>query len=1287
MTVSRTFGGLRLFRSPTVLLLACVLPLAAARGQDTPAEKPAEQPPAEPDARLKQLEAKLEAVAASVEKLAASAAPPEAEKQDKPAEDAKPDTEDTPPAEPEQSQDEPAKPEQPQVKLPAEVKLDGESLKPLNWRSIGPANMSGRITDVEVHATDPSHWWLATASGGVLKTTNRGTTVEHQFDKENTVSVGAIASDPSNKETLWVGTGEINPRNSVSYGDGVYKSTDGGKSFEHVGLAETYQISRILVHPKNSDVVYVGAQGRLYGTNDARGVYKTSDGGKNWEKVLYLDDRTGVIDMIMHPEDPDTLIVAMWDRLRDGFDSWPGDVPKPEGIDGYDPIRKWGPKAGLYKTTDGGKNWKKLSAGLPTGMTGRVGLDWQLNSPHTIYAIIDCEDIGKGPKPFTAFLGIVSRDVDGLAKVTQIMPESPAAEAGVQVGDVIKSVDDTGVFVTEDLLAVLRKKIPGERVRLTLQRGEETLEIAPKLDVRPGTRGGPAEPFYGITGKDEEDRIVLTAVTEESPAAKAGLQVGDVIVSVNEKKPENYESWIAEAKDLAIGDVVALEIDREGDKIAISLTLGRKPGTGPAGTAIMGIRGEDAKQPGALLTSITEDGPSEKAGLKANDVVVSVAGEKVESYEDLIAEIRSRNADDEMPVEVLRGEEKLAFTITLGDRNAGGDRPYTFSYYGQRPNIQDQQGAEGYKYGGVYKSTDAGESWQRVNSINVRPMYFSVVKVDPNDDQRVYLLGVSQYQSDNGGVTFTGDFGRGVHSDAHDMWINPNDGRQMVIGCDGGFYVTYDRGGNWDHINTVAIGQFYHVAIAPKEPYWVYGGLQDNGSWGGPAISPSGGAVIQDWISVGGGDGFVCRVDPEDPDLVYTESQNGSIRRRNLRTGEGASIRPPRVSGKSYRYNWNTPFILSHHNSKIFYSAGNYVFRSVDRGNDQQIISPEITLTERGSATALAESPRDPNVLYVGSDDGALWRTRDGGQNWDNITKNLGVEPRWVATIEPSREKTGRVYVCLDGHRSDDDRPYVLVSEDFGDTFSPLSDDLPRGSSRCLREDIVNPNLLYLGTEFAFWISLDRGQNWTQCNQSLPTVAIHEVAMHESIDEIVLATHGRSLWACDVSALRGLSAKALAESSQLLPPADVIRWRRQPSRGRTNRRYVAENPSRQAELWYTLAADAKEVLVQIESIEGKKVAELKGKTSAGLHNLSWNMTQPASRRGQRPTAAPNGDYRVTLLVDEKQVATRVLSLKRDPTLSTDALSEQEFAAAMLELEAAEAELEEDEVSGFGPSQR
>jgi hypothetical protein len=378
-------------------------------------------------------------------------------------------------------------------------------------------------------------------------------------------------------------------------------------------------------------------------------------------------------------------------------------------------------------------------------------------------------------------------------------------------------------------------------------------------------------------------------------------------------------------------------------------------------------------------------------------------------------------------------------------------------------------------------------------------------------------------------------------------------------------------------------------------------------------------------VNLNGGDGFVCRVDPNDPDLFYAESQNGVIVRRNLRTGERGSIRPARVDGLSYRFNWNTPFILSTHNTKIFYTAGNYVFRSLDRGNELRPISPEITLTQRGSATALSESPRDPNLLYVGTDDGALWVTRDGGTTWKNITANLKLPgPRFVATIEASRHYKGRVYVCLDGHRSDDDNPYVFVSEDFGDTFNPLHAGLPWGSTRCMREDLVNPNLLYLGTEFAFWVSVDRGQNWTQFNQNLPTVAIHEVAIHPDNGEIVVATHGRSLWACDVSGLRQLKPENVGKEIAFFDPVDVTRWRSDPGRGGTNRSFAGQNPSSGAKLWYALPNKAEKVVARIENIDGELINEVTAKAEPGLHVISWDLTQTNRDQGRGPGGGQGG---------------------------------------------------------------
>jgi photosystem II stability/assembly factor-like uncharacterized protein len=935
--------------------------------------------------------------------------------------------------------------------LPGTVPADW--VKALTWRSIGPANMGGRITAISVYEADPTTYYVATASGGLLKTVNNGITFEHQFDREATVSIGDVCVAPSDPNIVWVGTGEANPRNSVSYGDGVYKSTDGGKTWRNMGLKKTFQIGRIVIHPKNPNIVYVGALGRLYGPNPERGLFKTTNGGETWEKVLYIDDRTGVIDMQMHPTDPETLLVAMWERRRDGFDSFLGE-PIPEGYDSYDPIMKWGPGAGIYKTTDGGKTFKQLTKGLPTVKFGRIGLDYYRKDPNIVFAIVDCEKIGMGTPP-------------------------------------------------------------------------------------PGRTGETPPVYMGIIGESVEGGAKLTRVTEGGPAEKAGLQPDDIIQAVDDKPVPGYDQLITLVQARKVGEKLKLKVLRDRQTREIELTLEARP-AGPGGFGGPG-------------------GPTRT-------------------------------------------------------------RPYHAYYGGQRENVQDQQGPDSFQSGGVYKSTDGGESWTRVNSVNPRPMYFSVIRVDPTDDKYVYVLGVSQYRSSDGGKTFRADV-RGIHADQHALWINPKDGRHMIVGTDGGFYLTHDRMANWDHFNHMALGQFYHVTVCTKRPYYVFGGLQDNGSWGGPSHGLRGsGPINEDWISVGGGDGFVCRVDPSDPDLVYFESQNGNMSRRNLRTGERASIRPRAPQGSPpYRFNWNTPFILSSHNSRIFYCAGNYVFRSLKQGDDLRVISPEITRTKRGSGTALAESPRNPDVLWVGTDDGALWVTRDGGQQWTNVADKVGLPgPRWVATIEPSRFAEGRAYVAFDAHRSDDDEPYVYVTEDYGQTWKSLRSNLPTGSTRVLREDVQNPDLLFVGTEVAVFVSLDRGSYWTKLNNNLPTVAVHELAIHPTAGEMVAATHGRSLWVLDVTPLRQMTPEVLKAKAHLYRPNTVVRWRQEPSKGGTNRRFVGTNPPVGAQFYFSLAQKADKVSLKVLDSEGKTVRELQAPNGPGLHLVAWNLTRPPARQDGEP---------------------------------------------------------------------
>jgi photosystem II stability/assembly factor-like uncharacterized protein len=1027
--------------------------------------------------------------------------------------------------------------------------IPAEWIKAINWRSIGPANMGGRITAISVYEADPSTYWVATASGGLVKTVNNGITFEHQFDHEATVSIGDVCVAPSDRNIVWVGTGEANPRNSVSYGDGVYKSTDSGKTWKNIGLKKSYQIGRIKIHPHNPNIVYVGALGRLYGPNEERGLFKTTDGGLTWQKMLYVDDRTGVIDMQLHPTDPETLLVATWERQRDEFDDFLGEPPAPDGIDHYDPVRKYGKGSAIYKTTDGGKTFRRLTSGLPTRDLGRIGLDYARKNPQVVFAIINTEKTGTGLPPLRGTLGARGSDAGGGVKLTEVEPKSSAAKAGLKTDDLLTALDGKAITNNASLIDLLRPHKAGDKVKLALQRGTEKKEV--------------------------------------------------------------------------------------------ELTLVRPGGRGPMRMLNLGFAGDEAEGGGVIVTELAADGPAAEAGLQYDDRVTTLDGQPIKEFFPMLGKIaRTHKAGDKVTLQFVRGKENKEIAVALAyvdfdlilPKPVPGHlkRPNAANLGGQRENVQDQQGPDEFQTGGIYRSADGGETWSRVNSFNPRPMYFSQIRVDPVDENMVYVCGFQLSRSKDGGKLFRAEGNRGVHSDLHALWIDPKDGRHMILGTDGGFYQTYDRAEHWDHLNHLALGQFYHVTVDPRPLYRVYGGLQDNSNWAGPARTlRNTGPVSDDWLLLGGGDGFVCRPDPTDPDLVYSESQNGFMQRLHLKTGKRAVLRPKRIPGQpEHRFNWNTPFILSSHNPSIFYCAGEYVFRSVKKGDEPRIISPEISRTKKGSATALAESPRSAEVLWVGTDDGALWVTRDGGVKWTNVSAQVGLPgPRWVASIEPSRFANSRAYVAFDAHRSNDDEPYLYVTEDYGQTWKSLRANLPIGSARCCCEDLKNVNILYAGTEFGAWISVNRGGSWTKMNHNLPTVAVHEFAQHPTTGEIVAATHGRSLWLLDVTALRQVTPEVLKAKAYLYEPNTVVKWQMEPGRGSwfagSSRRFVGQNPPTGALIYYSLAQKVDTASLKVVDYTGKTVRELPAKTEAGLHQVVWDLMErqpPAKPASAAPTA-------------------------------------------------------------------
>ncbi|MEO0481007.1 MAG: PDZ domain-containing protein [Planctomycetota bacterium] len=926
------------------------------------------------------------------------------------------------------------------------------------WRHLGPSNMGGRVTDLAVVETDPATFWVATAGGGLWKTTNNGTTWTHQFNDQSTVSIGDVCVDPNDPDTVWVGSGEENARNSVSFGDGIYKSTDGGATFTRMGLENTFQIGHIEIDPRDSDTVFVAALGRLWGPNTQRGVFRTRDGGRTWERVLYVDDKTGCIDVRVDPENPNIVYATLYERMRDEFD-------------GNDPSVKFSEQSGFYKSTDGGDTWERKTDGLPTVRLGRTGLSIYRKNPATLFMTVETERIGWA----------------------------------------------TG---------------------------------SKKLDN--------ARPF-------------------------------------------------------------------------------------------MGIRGEEAEGGGAVLTTITDGGPSEQAGLQIGDVVLAVRGETITDYDELVAAIRSSTAEATDKIKVRRGEgeaaEELEIDITWGARGGGqggGQAPHLTFLGGQNPNVQDQQGDDGFETGGIFRSDDRGETWTRINSLNDRPFYYSVIAVDPQDDRNIYSCGVPFFGSFDGGESFE-PVHRGIHVDFHAIWVDPNDSDHLMVGCDGGLHISYDRTQTWKQVNNFPIGQFYHADVDQADPYNILGGLQDNGTWFGPSTTRwREGASNDDWVTIYGGDGFTAKSDPLDPRIVYATSQNGGIGRLAMAGTGGGGIDKPQG-----RYNWDTPFFLSPHNHQILYFAGTYACQSVDRGSNSEALSPRLGRTDRGTATAFAESPARAGRLFVGTDDGALWRRLSTDSEWERIDDRF-VDlpgPRYVSSIEPSAHNQDRVYVTFEGHRSNDESTYVFVSQDGGDTWVSLADSLPtQAPCWVVEEDSRNENLLFLGTEFGCYSSIDRGTTWNELGD-LPTVSVRDLAIQDRESDLVAATHSNGIFVCDITGLRQAQGDVLNESVSLFRPARSTAWTMRSKVVVGHDTWLAPNESTSMTTHLFVAeAPGEDKVVEILDLEGEVLTQLEVPNEPGLHTLSWNRRYG---EGRRRRVAGAGRYQLRFGTTDQAPRT-VWTLRPDP---------------------------------------
>jgi hypothetical protein len=815
----------------------------------------------------------------------------------------------------------------------------------LHFRPIGPATPSGRVDDLAVLESDPTTFYVAMATAGVYKTTNAGTTFTSVFDNEGSGSVGAIAIAPTDANLVWVGTGEANHRQSSSWGDGIYKSADGGRSWKNMGLRTSKQIARIIVDPIDFNIVYVASMGDLWAAGGERGVYKTTDGGLTWNRVLHVDDDTGATELVMDPTNNKVLYSATYQRRRA---QW--------GMNGG------GPGSNLWKSTDGGVTWNKLEGGVPAGPKGRIGLDIYRRNPNVLYARI------------------------------------------------------------------------------------------------------------------------------------------------------------------------------------------------------------------------------------------------------------------EHPTD-----------------------------------------------GGVYRSDDAGANWRKMSETNPRPMYFAVIKIDPQSDSRIYVPGVSLHISDDGGRTFRADGAERIHVDHHALWINPRDPRHLIIGNDGGVSISHDRSQTWVWLPNLLGAQAYHVEFDMQTPYHVCAGLQDNNTWCGPsAVRTNSGIHNDNWYAISGGDGFQPLMDPTDSRIVYAESQDGRMSRTDRFTNERQTVRPepaeqkPGDTSGQYRFNWDTAMQLSPFDPATIYIGANMVLKSSDRGRSYQPISPDLTtntdretlsimgvpgkdiriakhdgVTTFGNIVTLEESAARQGVVWVGSDDGVVSVTQDAGKTWTNVTSKMSGVPKftYVSDVLPSRAQAGTAYVAFDGHRGGDYNTYVFTTTDYGATWRSIAGNLPKGEVvRGLAEDRRNADILYAGTETGLWVSWNKGGQWTRLKANLPTMPIYEIKQHPRDNDLILASHARGIWILDDPAPIQEWAKSEAADAFLFSsePATIMNQANDQMKGfEGDRLFLGQNPAPGATLAYRLKSDAKEIKLTIKEAGGATIRELTGadvrdRNKTGLNIVKWDLRVQPLRPVPPPPGAPAG---------------------------------------------------------------
>ena len=877
-------------------------------------------------------------------------------------------------------------------------------VKNLPFTNIGPSIMSGRVVGFAVNTKNPIEFYVGYASGGVWYTKNNGTSFTPILDSSPTQNVGCLAVD-WNTNTIYVGTGEVNASRSSYAGIGLLKSNDNGTSWENIGLKDSHHISSILLNPNNPNEIVVGVLGHLYSQNEERGVYKTMDGGKTWNRTLFINGQTGIIEVVHDPNNFGLMYASSWDKDRKAWN-----------------FKGNGEGSGIYKSNDAGNTWIKVSvegSGFPTGEgIGRIGL--AIYDAHTVYAIHDNQN------------------------------RREAVDKADMEGDVLSK-----------------------------------------------------EQFKSMTSTQ--------------------------LLDLDDEKLNQY-----------------LRDNRFPEKYT------------------------------------------------AESVKKSVRSQTVQ------------------PVDLAK---------YLEDAN---------SLLFDTPVI----GAE------VYKSSDGGKSWVKTHDdfldglYNSYGYYFGKIHVDPSNKDGIYIYGVPILKSKDGGKSFTSIDADNVHADHHALWINPNGSGHLINGNDGGINISYDDGVAWIKNNAPPVGQFYAINVDHETPYNVYGGLQDNGVWvgsheyeAGPYWQQSGHYPYE---AILGGDGMQVQIDSRNNDIIYTGFQFGNYYRLNRATDETSYIQPKHELGDNpYRFNWQTPILLSPHNQDIVYLGGNKLMRSMNQGTDWEAISGDLTQGGKlgnvayGTLTSISESSFQFGLIYTGSDDGIVHVTRNSGGNWINVSTTFPKD-LWVSRVVASSHKKERVYVTLNGYRWDDFKPYVFMSDNYGATWININGNLPISPVNVIREDPVNEDVLYLGTDNGAYVSFDRGESWDAFSSGLPNVAVHDLVVQEQAKDLVLGTHGRSIYVADISLIQKLNNSS--KNELLIAEIDPIRS----SRSWGSSYSLWRDPFEPSITLQFYSPENGEVKVSVETEQGEVVNQFSVEAVKGINMTEYDVTfsekgiKTREKRGDDIKKAQNG---------------------------------------------------------------